>query len=466
MMTAKRNNLIFRCRIYLAIIFTSTFLLNGAYGHREVVYPDASHLPSHPEIPDPLELADGTKVTTPSQWFNQRRPELQREFQHYMYGTLPPAPEHLRFDVQRVDRTMFDGKATKKEIAIHFSDDTNAPVIQLLLVVPNARKPGKARIKPDETVCGAGARKLMSRGPLRANHGCPVFIGMNFCGNHTVVTNLDVALPMGWIQKGCPGCVDHHETDDGRGTQLGIWNIEQSIGRGYAVATFYCGDVQPDLTNATTGLRAFLAEEAAAKKTPAPDCGTLAAWAWGMSRAVDYLVTDRDLDPKRIIGVGHSRFGKASLLAAAMDERFAMVIPLQAGCGGTAPSRGKTGESVKAINNSFPHWFNDEFKKFNDEPDRLPFDQNCLIALVAPRRVLLGQAAGDTWANPAGAFEMLRAADPVYRLLGAHGFGNAPFPPMNQLVGGRLGYFIRPGKHSMLKSDWQMFLDFADRELP
>jgi hypothetical protein len=143
-----------------------------------------------------------------------------------------------------------------------------------------------------------------------------------------------------------------------------------------------------------------------------------------------------------------------------------MAIPLQAGCGGTAPSRGKIGESVKAINTRFPHWFNDEFKKFNDEPDRLPIDQDCLIALVAPRPVLLGAAAGDTWANPVGAFEMLQAADPVYHLLGAHGLETEQMPPQNQLVGHRLGYFIRPGKHSMLKTDWQMFLDFADRELP
>ena len=174
----------------------------------------------------------------------------------------------------------------------------------------------------------------------------------------------------------------------------------------------------------------------------------------------------QDIDAKRIIVVGHSRFGKASILAAAMDERFAMAIPLQAGCGGTAPSRGKIGESVKAINTRFPHWFNDEFKKFSDQPDRLPFDQNCLIALVAPRPVLLGAAAGDTWSNPAGAFEMLQAADGVYHLLGASGLETKEMPRKNQLVGHRLGYFMRPGKHSMIKTDWQMFLDFADRELP
>lgn len=434
--------------------------------HAAELFPDISQLPSHPDTPSPLVMLNGTKVTTASQWFNERRPELKALFQHYMYGTLPPAPEQIHFQVGRVDHTMFGNKATKKEVTIRFSDATNAPVIQLLLVVPNAPKSNFVKTQLDETRHGAAGKKLISLDPLRAGRGCPVFIGMNFCGNHALVTNLDVALPAGWVQKGCPGCTDNHGTDAGRGTQLDIWNIEQSVDRGYAVATFYCGDIQPDLTNATTGLRAFLASQAAAGKMPAGDCGTIAAWAWGMSRAVDYLVTDRDIDPKRIIVVGHSRFGKASLLAAAMDERFAMAIPLQAGCGGTAPSRGKVGESVKAINTHFPHWFNDEFKKFNDQPDRLPFDQNCLIALLAPRPVLLGAARGDTWANPVGAFEMLQAADPVYHLLGMRGLEMKEMPPENQLVGRRLGYFIRPGKHSMLKSDWQMFLDFADRELP
>jgi hypothetical protein len=428
-------------------------------------FPDFSQLPAHPEIPNPLVMLDGTKVTSASQWGSQRRPELKALFQHYMYGTLPPAPQHVSFDVQRVDHGMFGGKATKKEIAIRFSDDTNAPVIQLLLVVPNEHPSNRFKL-PDEMRRGPGVKKLSERGQTGTKRGFPVFVGLNFCGNHTLVTNQDIALPTGWLQKNCPGCVDNHATEVGRGTQLDIWNIEQSIDRGYAVATFYCGDIEPDITNATTGLRAFLASQTAVKKSGPGDCGTIAAWAWGLSRCVDYLVTDRDVDPKRIIVVGHSRFGKASILAAAMDERFAMAIPLQAGCGGTAPNRGTSGESVKAINTRFPHWFNDEFKKFNDEPAKLPFDQDCLIALAAPRPVLLGAATGDTWANPHGAFEMLQDADSVYHLLGVRGLETKEFPPENQLVGHRLGFFIRPGKHSMLKSDWQVFLDFADRELP
>ncbi len=195
------------------------------------------------------------------------------------------------------------------------------------------------------------------------------------------------------------------------------------------------------------------------------DWGPIAAWAWGMQRVMDYLARDRDIDRKRIALVGHSRLGKAALLAGAFDDRAALVIPLQAGCGGTAPSRGRTGESVKQINTRFPEWFCGVFKQFNDQPERLPFDQNCLIALCAPRPVLLGAAVEDTWANPSGAFEMLQAASGAYLLTGAEGLAAPTMPGTNQVIDSNLGYFIRPGKHSMTRGDWEVFLDFADKHL-
>ncbi len=182
-------------------------------------------------------------------------------------------------------------------------------------------------------------------------------------------------------------------------------------------------------------------------------------------RAVDYLVQDPDIDASRIIVVGHSRLGKTALLAGAFDERIAMAIPLQAGMGGTAPSRGKVGESIKRINDSFPHWFNGAYKEFNTQPDKLPFDQHCLVALMAPRPVLFPNAVEDTWANPAGQFEVLKAAEPVYRLLKAGGLEAPQMPEVGKLSAGTLGYYIRPGKHSMTAQDWQVFLDFADRHL-
>ena len=394
-------------------------------------FPDVAQLPSRPEIPDPLVMFNGERVTTREQWFQKRRPELKALFQYYMYG-FAPEPVKVKSKVEREDRQAFGGKATLKEVTLAFGPP-ETPRIHLLLVVPNGR-----------------------RGPA------PAFVGLNFCGNHAVVKDPAVRLPSVWMYPNRVGVKNNRATDAGRGTQVDVWAIEQSIDRGYAVATFYSGDVDPDRADVRQGIQPHFRKPGQAEPGP-HDWGTIAAWAWGLSRALDYLITDRDVDKDHVAVVGHSRLGKAAILAAALDERFALAIPLQAGCGGTAPSRGKVGESVKQINDRFPHWFDATFKEFNDCPDRLPFDQNCLVALVAPRPVLFSNAVEDQWANPAGQFEVLKAADPVYRFLGVEGLEAAEMPPPGKLVASCLGYFIRPGKHSMTAEDWRAFLDFADR---
>ena len=328
-----------------------------------------------------------------------------------------------------VDQKLFGGKATLKLVTLSFAPE-DSPKINLMLVVPNERK-----------------------------SPAPVFLGLSFSANYTLVTNPLVPLPTAWMNGRLPGVTNNRATEAGRGKLIEVWNIEQSIDRGYAVATIFCDDIQPDRTNAATGVR----EVFHGSKNPEQDWGTIAAWAWGLQRAVDYLETDKNIDKKKIAVVGHSRLGKAAILAGAFDERIALVIPLQAGCGGTSPARGKIGESIKRINTSFPHWFSGEFKKFNDGPERLPFDQHCLIALCAPRPVLLSNAVEDTWANPEGQFEMLKAADAVYRLAGGEGIASEKMPEVGRLMDSRLGYYIRPGKHSMTKDDWKIFLDFADK---
>jgi hypothetical protein len=414
-------------------LFLLALLLGAAAMTSRADFPPADRLPSKPDLPDPLIMLDGTKVTSKEQWRNRRRPELKELFQHYMYGYVPPAPKNLKFKVERVDPKALLGKATLKEVTISFGPP-ETPKIHLLLFIPNQRK-----------------------GPA------PVFIGLNFHGNHTVVDDPNILLPEGWVPDGGPGARKNRATDAGRGKQADVWAVEQSIDRGYAVATFYCGDVDPDRPDVREGIQPHLRKKG---QQPGPqDWGTIAAWAWGIQRAIDYLVTDPDIDAGRIIVVGHSRLGKTALVAAAFDERIAVAIPLQAGCGGTAPSRGKVGESVKQINTRFPHWFNGAFKEFNDHPERLPFDQHCLIALVAPRPVLLSNAVEDSWANPDGQFEMLKAAEPVYRLLGAGGLKSRQMPEVGRLSDGALGYFIRAGKHSMTRQDWKVFADFCDRHL-
>ena len=267
--------------------------------------------------------------------------------------------------------------------------------------------------------------------------------------------------PRSWLGSFCKGCTNNAATEAARGSQAADWPLAEIVRRGYALATFYSGDVDSDRRDVSDGIYAWLAGGDPARNNPT-NRGTIAAWAWGFHRCVDYLVTEPSVDAHRIAALGHSRNGKTALLAAAFDERIAIAFPHQAGCGGSAPSRGKTGESVKAINDRFPHWFNAQFKQFNDAPERLPFDQNCLVALCAPRPVLFSAAEGDQWANPAGQFQVLQAADPVYRFLGAEGLAAKEMPPQRQLVDSRLGYYIREGKHSMTADDWTVFMNFAD----
>jgi hypothetical protein len=401
-------------------------------------FPEVSKLPSQPGLPDPLLMSGGEPgrpkpVADKEHWIGKRRPELKALFQHYMYGYAPAAPARVTPTIEREDSRFFGGKATKKEVTIAFGPP-DCPKIHLLLVIPNERK-----------------------GPA------PVFLGMNFCGNHALVKDPSVALPTAWIYSHYPGVKDNRATEAGRGTQIDVWAIEQSIDRGYAVATFYSGDIDPDRPDVREGVQPHFQKKG--EKAGPHDWGTIAAWAWGLQRAVDYLQTTQDIDRTRIAVVGHSRLGKTALLAGAFDERIALVVPHQAGCGGTAPSRGKIGESVKQINNGFPHWFNGAFKEFNDQPDRLPFDQNCLAALVAPRPMLFSNALEDIWANPDGQFQVLLATDPVYRFLGVEGLGAKAMPEPGKLLDSRLGFYLRPGKHSMTKEDWKVFLDFADKHL-
>ncbi len=392
--------------------------------------PAPANLSPKADLPDPLAMfTKGTKVTTKEQWLKNRRPDLKMLFEHYMYGRAPAAPK-VNAKVERIDKKALGGKATLKEITLTFAG-IDGPKIHVLLVIPNKRT-----------------------GPA------PVFVGMNFCGNHAVLSDPKIHLNTNWIYGNRKGVKDNRATEASRGSDIDVWNIEDAIERGYAVATFYSGDVDPDRADVREGIHKHFGKEY--------DWGTVAAWAWGYSRVIDYLVTDPDIDATRIIAVGHSRLGKTTLLAAAFDERIAIAIPHQAGCGGTAPSRRrgeKNAESVKRINTSFPHWFNARFKEFNDDPDKLPFDQHCLIALCAPRPVLLSNAVDDTWANPTGQFELLVAADPVYKLLGSKGVASKKMPEVGKLMASPLGYYVRAGKHSMNREDWGVFLDYADRQL-
>jgi hypothetical protein len=390
-------------------------------------FPDIDKLPARKDLPDPLVMLDGTRVATKDQWVNERRPELKKLFEHYMYGKFPP-PVKVEAKIEHVNPKALGGKATLKDITLTLGGKHK---VHLLLVVPNKRT-----------------------GPA------PVFVGLNFAGNHAALDDPAIRLPTSWMYANRKGVKNNRAGDGGRGSEVDTWAIEQTIDRGFAVATVYSGDIEPDRADVREGVQATFAQE------KSPDAwGTIAAWAWGIHRVIDYLATVPEVDAARIVVVGHSRLGKTALLAGAFDERIAVVMPHQAGMGGTAPSRGTIGESIKRINTSFPHWFNGNYKRFNDAPERLPFDQHCLVALCAPRPVLFTNAQEDTWANPDGQFEVLRAADPVYRFLGAGGLEGKQPPELGRLVDSTLGYYIRAGKHSMNREDWRVFVDFAEKHL-
>jgi hypothetical protein len=401
---------------------------------RAAEFPEIDKLPSVAALPDPLVMADGTRISTPQQWNEHRKPELKSLFQHYMYGELPPAPK-INAAVKAADQDALAGKATMKQVTITFGPP-GCPAINLLMFVPNKRATGAS---PP-----------------------PVVLGLNFSGNHTVLVDSRIALAGGWMPNG-PGVEQNRATEAGRGKDAARWQVEHVIDRGFALATFYYGDVAPDHPGFSDGVFPFYRQAGQTEQGPT-DWGAIAAWAWGLQRAVDYLVTDPDIDSKRIVVFGHSRNGKAALLAGAFDDRIAVVIPHQAGCGGSAPSRQRNSEaeSVTKINDSFPHWFDAEFKKFGGHEDKLPFDQNCLVALCAPRPVLFTCGEQDQWANPPGQLDVLKSASAVYELFGREGIAADAKAEDGKTIGGTLGYYIRDEKHTVDRVYWDVFLDFAE----
>jgi hypothetical protein len=393
--------------------------------------PPPQALPSQAEFPDPLVTLSGKKVATVRQWEATRKPELKALFQHYMYGRYPARPEKVSGRTFFTDAAAFGDKGTLREVEITFGPP-DWPKIYLLIATP------------------AG------KGPF------PCFVGANFGGNHLITANPKVRLPSVWMPEKYPGVVENRATEAGRGAEADTWPLEQIIYRGYAVATFYCGDVQPDRPDVREGMFSTVAE---GDHDPAR-AGAIMWWAWGIHRAVDYLTQDDAIDPKRIAVVGHSRLGKTALLSGAFDDRIALTVANQAGCGGSGPSRHNDpkAETVARITKVFPHWFCDNFDQFGKDPTKLPFDQHTLVALCAPRPVLFTAAADDLWANPVGQFEVLKAATPAYKIHGVEGLEANSIPkPGDPLIASRLGYWIRPGKHAMSPPDWKTYMDFADR---
>lgn len=388
---------------------------------------DEARVPRY-TLPDPLEGVAGGE-----DWW-RRRAEWLGLIAGQMYGRTPKKKAAVRMEPRTVAPRVLGGMATRKEVRIHFGEPGRGCFMDLLLYVPEARK-----------------------GP------CPVFLGLNFAGNHSIAADPGISLEGGWIAARYPGVSGFRATEASRGSESKKWPLGRILERGYAVATVHYGNLDPDFDDGfRNGIHPLFYGPGQTRPTE-DEWGSIGAWAWGLSRALDCLEQDPDVDPKRVAVHGHSRLGKAALWAGAQDGRFALVISNNSGCGGAALFRRCFGETIEKINSVFPHWFCRHFHAYNGRESLLPFDQHILLALVAPRPVYVASAQDDLWADPRGEFLSALHAGPVYRLLTGEGFGALDLPPVDRPVPGRIGYHIRRGGHDVTDFDWDCWMDHADR---
>jgi hypothetical protein len=383
-------------------------------------------------LPDPLVMANGAPVKTVKHWETHRRPEILELFKKEMYGRAPGKPAKQSYFVLTHHKNVLGGNIDRKQVEVRFAGTGKGPRMTILIYLP-----------------------AKAKGPV------PAFLTLNFRGNHTIHPDPAIRLTHSWVRGKVKGETENNRaTENGRGLAKSRWPVETILARGYALATIYYGDIDPDFDDGwKNGVHALYPK-------PKPDeWGSIATWAWGLSRALDYLETDREIDHQRVAVMGHSRLGKTSLWAGAADPRFALVISNDSGCGGAALSRRALGETVQRINTSFPHWFCDNFVKYNANENACPIDQHQLIALMAPRPVYIASAVDDRWADPKGEFLAGLHANPVYQLYGLPGLPAKKHPALDTPSMGTIGYHIRTGRHDVTKFDWAAYLKFADKHL-
>ena len=382
-------------------------------------------------LPDPLLLANGKPVRDAKTWNEKRRAEIVRLFEENQYGRSPGRPAAMSFDVFDKGTPAFDGKGTRRQVTIYFSADKAGPKMDLLVYVP-----------------------ANATGPV------PLLLNLSFSANSSTVNDPGVKVGEVWGR-------DKKKIPAGQGMNFGKVNVTRLLDAGFGFATVYYGDIDPDfLGGVPFGVRALYLKPG--QTAPAPDeWGSIAAWAWGLSRAMDYLETDKSVDAKRVAIMGVSRLGKTVMWAGAHDPRIALVIASCSGEGGAALSRRNYGETIAHLTEAtrYPYQFAANYAKFANKVDEFPVDAHMLVALIAPRPVLLQTGDKDFWSDPKGEFLAAVAAGPVYRLLGKQGLDTDQMPPAGSPILHTIGYYMHAGGHGTIPSDWDQFLAFMQMHL-
>jgi hypothetical protein len=419
------------------LFFVFLFLLLSCQEAPEDFVPnyDESKVPEY-KLPDPLTFRNGKPVSNASDWYSNRRTEILKLFEEEIYGEIPAFEFNQVYVMDDFDSSALNGKAIRKQVTIKLIVNDSTLDINVIVFLPKSEKP------------------------------VPAFLGYNFNGNHTVHSDTKIFITRNWVENRKELGIENNQANEtSRGAKSSRWPVELIIDRGFALATVYYGDVDPDFDdgfhNGIHGL-IYCKEDSPARC----EWGSIAAWAFGLRRVMDWLETEPAIMAQKVIVIGHSRLGKTALWAGAVDERFAAVISNNSGCGGAALSRRQFGETVERINTVFPHWFCDNFNKYNNKEKKLPVDQHMLIALMAPRPVYVASATDDLWADPRGEFLAALEAGKVYQLLGLPGISVKTMPePDHPATDGYIGYHLRTGKHDITAWDWEQYLNFVSFHL-
>ena len=397
-------------------------------------------------LPNPLISIDGSPFVDAKTWREKRRPEILQLFANEVFGNTPASTTGVHFQTDSIDKHALNGLAVRKQITVFFSADERGPKMHVLLYLP------------------AGVRKRV-----------PVFVGLNFFGNETVNADPGIDLPEVWMKDTADAklsyggeLLPHHKQrapESARGLSEHLWQVEKILGRGFGLATAYCGDIEPDfLGGIKYGLRWTFVRPG--QTQPAGDeWGALGAWAWGLRRIADYLETDKSVDSKRLILTGFSRLGKAAMWSGAQDTRFAMIISSESGVGGASLYRATTAETIEHLNTAFPYWFAANFHKYTGHPEQVPVDGNLLLSLMAPRPLYVASAEEDRSSDPPAEYLSAVEASKVYQLLGKQGLSDRAMPAVDSPVSnGVVGYHVRSGKHDVTAYDWDQYLAFAEKQ--